>query len=75
MAKTTQRDRVLQYIREVGHITSYEAYRDLGCTQLATRISELKDRGYCFTKERIQTKNKYGDNTHYDKYFLTEVSV
>lgn len=70
MAKTTQRDRVLQYIKEFGHITSYQAYSDLGITQLATRISELKDRGYMFTKERVKTKNRYGDKTHFDKYIL-----
>ena len=68
--KPTQRDRVLQYIRENNYITSYQAYTELGCTQLATRISELKDRGYSFRKERIKTKNRYGDATHFDKYIL-----
>ena len=68
--KPTQRDRILQYIRENNYITSYQAYTELGCTQLATRISELKDRGYMFKKERIKTKNRYGDSTHFDKYML-----
>ena len=68
--KITQRDRVLQYIMEHGHITSYKAYRDIGCTQLATRISELKDRGFSFRKERVKTVNMYGDPTHYDMYIL-----
>lgn len=72
MANVTQRDRVLQYIKENTYITSYEAYKFIGCTQLATRISELKARGYKFRKERIKTKNMYGDNTHYDKYYLVE---
>ena len=63
--KPTQRDRVLQYIRENNYITSYQAY-----TELATRISELKDRGYLFKKERIKTRNRYGDATHFDKYML-----
>lgn len=69
----TQRDRVLQYIRDFGSITSYQAYTDLGVTQLATRIFELKKRGYNFNKKRVKTQNRYGDNTHYDEYFLTEV--
>lgn len=68
--KITQRDRVLQYIMEHGHITSYKAYKDIGCTQLATRISELKDRGFSFRKERVKTVNMYGDPTHYDMYIL-----
>ena len=68
--KITQRDRVLQYITDHGSITSWQAYAELGCTQLATRISELKERGYVFEKTRINTKNQYGDHTHYDMYKL-----
>lgn len=68
--KVTQRDRVLQYIREFGSITSWQAYAELGCTQLATRISELKQRGYEFEKKRVNGKNRYGDKTHYDEYRL-----
>lgn len=68
--KPTQRDRVLKYIRDFGSINSYQAYADLGITQLATRIFELKKRGYEFDKERVKTKNRYGDKTHYDKYRL-----
>ena len=73
MSKVTQRDRVLQYIKEFGSITSWQAYAELGCTQLATRISELKERGYEFTKKRISTQNRYGDKTHYDEYRLVGV--
>lgn len=72
MAKVTQRERVLQYIKENGFITSYDAFAKIGCTQVATRISELKERGYRFRKERIKTNNMYGDRTHYDKYYLIE---
>lgn len=70
--KITQRDRVIQYINDFGSITSYQAFTDLGVTQLATRIFELKKRGYVFTKERIDTENRYGDKTHYDRYSLVE---
>lgn len=68
--KPTQRDKVLQYIREFGSITSWQAYADLGVTQLATRISELKELGYEFGKTRIYTRNRFGDKTHYDEYRL-----
>lgn len=70
--RLTQRDMVLNYIREYGSISSWDAYRDLGITQLATRISELKDHDYKFTKERIYTKTRFGVPTHYDKYKLVE---
>jgi hypothetical protein len=68
--RVTQRDRVLQYIKDFGSITSWEAYSELGITQLGARIFELKDRGYNFEKERVNTKNRYGDQTHFDRYKL-----
>ena len=68
--RVTQRDRVLQYIKDFGSITSWEAYSELGITQLGARIFELKDRGYNFEKERVNTKNRYGDHTHFDRYKL-----
>ena len=70
--KPTQRDKVLKFIRDFGKITSWEAYSELGVTQLASRIFELKQEGYIFTKTRISTKNRYGDTTHYDEYRLIE---
>ena len=68
--KITQRDRVLQFIKERGSITAYEAVIELGCTQLAARICELENKGYLFETECIKTKNRYGDRTHYYKYRL-----
>ena len=44
----TQKELILQYITDFGSITSYQAYADLGVTQLATRVSELKYEGYVF---------------------------
>lgn len=70
--KPTQKDLVLMYIRERGWISSWDAYRDLGITQLATRISELKSSGYKFRKERIKTTTRFGVKTHFDKYYLVE---
>lgn len=66
----TQRDRVLKYIQDFGYITSWDAYMNLGVTQLATRIFELKEEGYEFDKEWVTTKNRYGVKVGYAKYFL-----
>ena len=73
MAKVTQRDMIIKYIKDFGSISSWDAYKDLGITQLGTRIFELKQKGYIFSKERIKTKNRYGDDSHYDKYRLISV--
>ncbi len=58
------------WLEDYGSITSWDAYRELGITQLATRIFELKKMDYEFEKETIFTKNRYGYPTHYDIYKL-----
>ncbi len=72
MKRLTQKDRILLWIADNGSITSWDAYKELGITQLATRIFELKDLGYKFSKERIISKNRYGYPTHYDIYRLED---
>lgn len=66
----TQKERILKYINEFGYITSWQAYQDLGITQLGARIKELKEKGYKFSKERMYDKNRFGEPIHFDKYFL-----
>lgn len=72
--KPTQRDKVLNYIRQFGFITSWQAYQDLSISQLGARIFELKELGYVFAKTRINTTNRLGEKTHYDEYRLVEVN-
>ena len=71
--RPTQKDKVLRYIREFGKITSWDAYSQLGVTQLATRIFELKQDGYVFKNKRVNTLNRLQEKTHYDEYMLVEV--
>ena len=70
--KPTQCDKILKYIRDFGSISSWEAYADLGITQLGARIFNLKEKGYEFTKQRMRTTNRYGEDTYYDRYKLKE---
>lgn len=51
MARMTQRDRVIQYIKDFGSITRAEAFNELGIVELAARICELERMGYKFEKE------------------------
>lgn len=69
--KMTQRDRVLQYLGEVGYITALDAVRELGITQLAARIVELEKMGYTFNKVRRTGEGRYG-KTHWIEYSLRE---
>ena len=70
--KITQRQRIIDYIKEFGSITSLDAYKDLGITQLGARIDQLKKEGYKFKTEWESGKNRYGDKTDYKRYYLEE---
>lgn len=65
------RERVLSYIREFGSITTWEAFRDLGCTRLSEYIRQLRLE-YNIVDEWITTKNRYGEKVQYKKYWLEE---
>ena len=58
--KETQAQRVIEYIRETGSITQLEALRELGCMRLASRISDLKRKGYAIKRDTVPIKTRYG---------------
>lgn len=68
--KIPQKQRVIDYINKFGSISSWEAYADLGITQLGARIDQLKKEGYNFKTEWESSKNKFGDKTEYKRYYL-----
>ena len=70
--KTTQADRIVDYINEFGSITPLQAFRDLGVTKLATRVSEMKCEGIEFEQEWQTSKNRYGEDVRYMKYWLAD---
>lgn len=70
--KITQRDRILQYIRQFGSISSWEAYKELGVTQLGARIDQLKKEGYVLRTEWESSTNRFGDKTEYKRYYLVD---
>lgn len=70
--KITQKDRILKYIRDFGSISSWEAYSELGITQLGARIDNLKKEGYMFKAEWESSKNRYGDKVEYKRYYLVD---
>lgn len=70
--KPSQKERVLKYINDFGSISSFEAYKDLGITQLGARIWELKKDGVeIMTRWKI-SYNRYGDKVTYKEYYLEE---
>ena len=73
--KVNQRQRIIDYINQFGSITSKDAYDDLGITQLATRIKELKEQGYRFETKWESSKNRYGGKVDFKRYFLEKEKV
>lgn len=65
-----QRQRILSYIDEFGSISPYEAFKDLGITKLASRISELiHEDGIAIRKEDENGLNRYGESVRYKRYY------
>ena len=68
----TQHDRILNYMKEFGSITTLDAFRDLGITKLTTRISELRRDGVQIIGTHVVVENRFGDKCHIHRYSLKE---
>lgn len=67
--RITMEQRVLQFIKDYGSITTWEAFKELGCTRLSEYIRRIRE--YLnIGDEWVKTKNRYGDKVEYKKYFL-----
>ena len=66
----TQNERILSYIEEKGSITQLEALNELGVMRLASRISDLKRKGYNIISKTETVKNRYGEKCSIKRYSL-----
>ena len=69
-SKPNQNQRILEYIAEYGGITQLEALRDLGVMRLASRISDLRKKGYEIVSERVTVRNRWGEKCPIKRYRL-----
>lgn len=69
-SRPTQCERIIQYLRDFGTITSAQAMEDLGVFRLASRISELKSSGWEIERKMIRKMNRYGEPVHFAQYSL-----
>lgn len=75
MKRTTHADRIEQYIRERGSITSWEAIKEFGITRLSAVIYNLRYERKLDIETRYETmKNRYGDNVTFARYVYKGVS-
>lgn len=71
--KITQCQRILDYIKQFGSISTLEAFNDLGVARLASRIHDLKDRGHRITSEMVTKRDEEGNTKcRYAVYRLKE---
>jgi hypothetical protein len=67
-----QGEKIINYIRQFGSISPLEAFRDLGITKLATRISEMNRDGIDFQKQYVKSKNRFGETVYYMRYSMRD---
>lgn len=68
--KITQCQRIINYIKEFGSISTMQAFTDLSITRLASRIHDLKRQGFPIVSSPGTAKNRYGETVHYSVYRL-----
>lgn len=66
----TQNERILNYIKDFGSITTLEAMQDLGVMRLGSRVSELRQDGFNIIDEWETRLNRYGEKVSYKRYRL-----
>lgn len=71
-AKMTQCSKILEYMKTHDGITPKDADREFSCMRLASRISDLKRRGYRISKNMETSKNKAGESVRYARYRLEQ---
>lgn len=66
----SQEQKIIDYMSRFGGITQLEALRDLGVMRLASRISNLRSRGYDIKSEMITVRNRFEEECHVARYSL-----
>lgn len=65
-----QEQKIINYVERFGSITTLDAFRDLAITRLSARIFNIKNMGYKVTSIREISKNRFGEDVNYSRYFI-----
>ena len=65
------KNRILDYIKEFGSITTKDAFIDLGCTRLSEYIRQLRLE-YNIEDKWEKGTNRWGEITEFKRYWLGE---
>ena len=66
----SQKNRILQHLQSGNTITTLQAYDQLGVTQLAARVYELRDEGYPIHTKQIKVTNRFHEKCSVSEYYL-----
>ena len=68
----SDKNRILQYLRDHGTITPMEALNSFGCYRLGARIWDLRHDGHSISTEMVEGRDRNGERERYARYRLEE---
>lgn len=68
----SQNEVILAWLQSGKSITSWQAIQKFRCTRLASRIHDLKQKGYNIKSSLVCDVNDDGDPVRYSVYWLEE---
>lgn len=75
ISKGSQCDKILKYMQENVFINTKIARKLFRCERLASRISDLKTRGYNIGRNIVTYKDEDGQTVRYAEYYLIKEAV
>lgn len=64
----TQKEMILDYMRQTGGITAAEAMKEIGCYRLAARIADIRADGIDVKAEPVRSRNRWGKSVRFVRY-------
>lgn len=66
----TQNERLLEYLKTHDGITQLTALNELGIFRLASRVNDLRKRGFDISGRMIFVRNRFDEEIRVKEYFL-----
>lgn len=66
------KERIKNYMKTFGSISTMEAFMDLGITRLGARIMDLEREGVPIERKRESSVNRFGEKVNYMRYSIGE---
>lgn len=72
MARRTQQQAVLDWLKTGTGISSMDAFKALGVTRLSAVVFNLRKKGYNIESEEIETTTRFGNKVKIARYYLKD---